>query len=113
MTPLLRMGLTIRLSGHGTTLGKINPMERRVPLLSSPLAFSLFDPDAGQGLRQLAELCLALVLSTLIGAERAIQQKSAGLRTYRLVVVGRALFMEVSLHGFNSVLGMDSVSFDP
>lgn len=79
----------------------------------SSLALPLFDPTAGQGVRQLAELGLALVLSTLIGAERAIQQKSAGLRTHTLVGVGSALFMEVSQHGFNSVLGLDGVSFDP
>ncbi|WP_428950279.1 MgtC/SapB family protein [Streptomyces sp. cg35] len=79
----------------------------------SSLAVPLFDPAAGQGARQLAELGLALVLSTLIGAERAVQQKSAGLRTHTLVGVGSALFMEVSQHGFNSVLGLDGVSFDP
>ncbi|MEV0848068.1 MgtC/SapB family protein [Streptomyces sp. NPDC049954] len=76
-------------------------------------AWSLFDPGAGQGARQLAELGLALLLSTLIGAERAVQQKSAGLRTHTLVGVGSALFMEVSQHGFNAVLGLDAVSFDP
>ncbi|MEU6848532.1 MgtC/SapB family protein [Actinacidiphila alni] len=77
------------------------------------LAFPLFDPAAGQGARQFAELGLALLLSTLIGAERATQQKSAGLRTHTLVGVGSALFMEVSQHGFNAVLGMQNVSFDP
>ncbi|MET9499139.1 MgtC/SapB family protein [Streptomyces sp. NPDC006552] len=77
------------------------------------LAVPLFDPEAGQGARQLAELGLALVLSTLIGAERAVQQKSAGLRTHTLVGVGSALFMEVSQHGFNSVLALEGVSFDP
>ncbi|WP_420037398.1 MgtC/SapB family protein [Streptomyces sp. cg28] len=76
-------------------------------------ALPLFDPAAGQGARQFAELALALVLSTLIGAERAVQQKSAGLRTHTLVGVGSALFMEVSQHGFNSVLGMDGVALDP
>jgi putative Mg2+ transporter-C (MgtC) family protein len=77
------------------------------------VAFGLWDPAAGQGLRQLAELGLALVLSTLIGLERAVQQKSAGLRTHTLVGVGSALFMEVSQHGFDNVLGMQHVSFDP
>jgi putative Mg2+ transporter-C (MgtC) family protein len=77
------------------------------------LAFELFDPAAGQGGRQFAELALALLLSTLIGAERARQQKSAGLRTHTLVGVGSALFMEVSQHGFNAVLGLQNVSFDP
>ncbi|MFJ9037138.1 MgtC/SapB family protein [Streptomyces sp. NPDC102406] len=79
----------------------------------SSLAVPLFDPAAGQGLRQMAELGLALVLSTLIGAERAVRQKSAGLRTHTLVGVGSALFMEVSQHGFNSVAGLDGVSLDP
>ncbi len=77
------------------------------------IALPLWDPAAGQGLRQLAELGLALVLSTLIGLERAIQQKSAGLRTHTLVGVGSALFMEVSQHGFNSVLALSHISFDP
>ncbi|WP_329126536.1 MgtC/SapB family protein [Streptomyces sp. NBC_01465] len=79
----------------------------------SSLAVPLFDPAAGQGARQFAELGIALFLSTLIGAERAIQQKSAGLRTHTLVGVGSALFMEVSQHGFNAVLALDHVSFDP
>jgi putative Mg2+ transporter-C (MgtC) family protein len=77
------------------------------------LALPLFDPGAGQGTRQFAELGLALLLSTLIGAERATRQKSAGLRTHTLVGVGSALFMEVSQHGFNAVLGLENVSFDP
>ncbi|MGW2262164.1 MgtC/SapB family protein [Streptomyces sp. NPDC001780] len=77
------------------------------------LATSLFDFEAGQGTRQFTELGLALVLSTLIGAERATQQKSAGLRTHTLVGVGSALFMVVSQHGFNAVLDLDNVSFDP
>jgi putative Mg2+ transporter-C (MgtC) family protein len=76
-------------------------------------AVALWDPNAGQGLRQMAELGLALVLSTLVGLERAVQQKSAGLRTHALVGVGSALFMEVSQHGFNSLLGLQHVSFDP
>ncbi|WP_327293707.1 MULTISPECIES: MgtC/SapB family protein [unclassified Streptomyces] len=77
------------------------------------VAMPLFDPGAGQGARQFAELGLALLLSTLIGAERATRQKSAGLRTHTLVGVGSALFMEVSQHGFNAVLALHNVSFDP
>ncbi|MDT0614857.1 MgtC/SapB family protein [Streptomyces lancefieldiae] len=77
------------------------------------LAVSLWDVDNGQGLRQLAELGLALLLSSLIGWEREAQQKSAGLRTHTLVGVASALMMEVSQHGFTGVLGMDGVSLDP
>ena len=42
----------------------------------------LFPEPFGQGSLQFAELGLALVLSALIGLEREIRQKSAGLRTY-------------------------------
>ncbi|MEU6386059.1 MgtC/SapB family protein [Streptomyces bauhiniae] len=76
-------------------------------------ASQLWNPGTGQGLRQLAELGLALVLSTVIGLERAFQQKSAGLRTHALVGLGAALFMEVSQHGFDSVLGLSHVDLDP
>ncbi|MFJ9377062.1 MgtC/SapB family protein [Streptomyces sp. NPDC101455] len=77
------------------------------------LAVPFWDVSNGQGLRQLAELGLALLLSTLIGWERAAQQKSAGLRTHTLVGIASALMMEVSQHGFTNVLGLENVSFDP
>ncbi|MFQ6143446.1 MgtC/SapB family protein [Streptomyces seoulensis] len=77
------------------------------------LAVPLWDVANGQGLRQLAELGLALLLSSLIGWEREAHQKSAGLRTHTLVGVASALMMEVSQHGFTNVLGLDHVSFDP
>ncbi len=53
------------------------------------------------------------MLSSLIGWERAAQQKSAGLRTHTLVGIASALMMEVSQHGFTAVLGLENVSFDP
>ncbi|MBZ6085299.1 MgtC/SapB family protein [Streptomyces olivaceus] len=77
------------------------------------LAASWWDVHNGQGLRQLGELGLALVLSSLIGWERAAQQKSAGLRTHTLVGIASALMMEVSQRGFTAVLGLENVSFDP
>ncbi|MCS0604861.1 MgtC/SapB family protein [Streptomyces sp. LP11] len=77
------------------------------------LAAPLWDVGNGQGLRQLAELGFALLLSSLIGWERAAQQKSAGLRTHTLVGIASALMMEVSQHGFTAVLGLENVSFDP
>ncbi|GGR88475.1 putative magnesium transport MgtC family protein [Streptomyces aureoverticillatus] len=77
------------------------------------LAVLLWDVGNGQGPRQLSELGLALLLSSLIGWERAAQQKSAGLRTHTLVGIASALMMEVSQHGFTHVLGLENVSFDP
>jgi putative Mg2+ transporter-C (MgtC) family protein len=66
----------------------------------------------GQGWKQLGELGLAFVLSSLIGLEREWRQKSAGLRTHTLVGVGAALFLIVSKYGFSDVLG-DRVILDP
>ncbi|MGH9301696.1 MAG: MgtC/SapB family protein [Acidimicrobiales bacterium] len=66
-----------------------------------------------EGWLQLGELGLALVLSTAIGVEREIHQKSAGLRTHTLVGVGAALFMLISKYGFNDVLIPGLVGVDP
>lgn len=68
---------------------------------------------AGEGWRQVGELGLALLLSALIGFEREIRQKSAGLRTHVLVGVGAGLFMLVSKYGFNDVLQSDRIVLDP
>jgi putative Mg2+ transporter-C (MgtC) family protein len=67
----------------------------------------------GQGWLQLSELGLAFVLSALIGIEREIRQKSAGLRTYTLVGFSAALIMLVSKYGFANVLEMNRVVLDP
>jgi putative Mg2+ transporter-C (MgtC) family protein len=62
---------------------------------------------------QLAELTLAFVLSALVGVEREIRQKSAGLRTHTLVGVSAALIMLVSKYGFMDVLAAGRVVLDP
>ena len=67
----------------------------------------------GQGWLQLGELTLAFVLSALVGLERELKQKSAGLRTYTLVGVSAALFMIISKHGFDNVLRPGLVVLDP
>jgi putative Mg2+ transporter-C (MgtC) family protein len=58
-------------------------------------------------------LGLALVLSTAIGLEREVRQKSAGLRTYTLVGLGSALFLLVSEYGFFDELERGRVVLDP
>lgn len=58
-------------------------------------------------------LGLALLLSSAIGIEREIGQKTAGLRTYTLVGVGSAVFMLVSTYGFADVLGQRHTILDP
>jgi putative Mg2+ transporter-C (MgtC) family protein len=57
-------------------------------------------------------LLLALVLSSVIGTEREVRQKSAGLRTYALVGTGACLFMLVSEFGFSDMLGRH-ITLDP
>jgi putative Mg2+ transporter-C (MgtC) family protein len=67
----------------------------------------------GQGWSQIGELGAALVLSSLIGLERQLRQKSAGLRTHTLVGLGAALFMLISKYGFTDVLVSGQVVLDP
>ena len=65
------------------------------------------------GWRQVGELGLGWLLSSVIGAERELRQKSAGLRTHTLVGVGAALFMLISKYGFGNVLHPGLVVVDP
>ncbi len=67
----------------------------------------------GQTLVQLAQLALALLLSSLIGLEREFRMKSAGLRTHTLVGVAAALIMLVSKYGFGDVLAKNEIVLDP
>jgi putative Mg2+ transporter-C (MgtC) family protein len=73
---------------------------------------SLLVEPTGQGWIQIAELAAALVLSALIGLERELRQKSAGLRTHTLIGFGSALIMLVSKYGFTDVLS-EHVTLDP
>ncbi len=66
-----------------------------------------------EGLLQIGELALALLLSALVGLEREIKQKSAGLRTHTLVGVGAAAFMLLSKYGFSDVLEPGRIVVDP
>jgi putative Mg2+ transporter-C (MgtC) family protein len=73
----------------------------------------LFAEPVGQGLLQFAELGLALLLSALIGLEREMRQKSAGLRTYTLVGLASALIILISKYGFTNILVDGRVVLDP
>jgi len=73
---------------------------------------SAADIDLGTWV-QAADLGVALVLSALIGLEREVSAKSAGLRTHALVGLGAALFMVVSKYGFVDILGDEGTNLDP
>src|ERR1700684_553629 len=74
---------------------------------------TLFGEPIGQTWLQLAELGLAFILSALIGLERELRQKSAGLRTYTLVGFSSALIILVSKYGFTDVIQPDRIVLDP
>lgn len=73
------------------------------PLLGGP----------GQGTRQILELLIAFGLTALIGLEREIHGKSAGLRTQAIVGTASALILIVSKYGFFDVLNAGTVEVDP
>ncbi|WP_210254810.1 MgtC/SapB family protein [Methylocapsa sp. S129] len=67
----------------------------------------------GQGWPQIGELGLAFVLSAIIGLEREVRHKSAGLRTHTLVGFAAALIMLVSKYGFGDILAEGRIVLDP
>lgn len=61
----------------------------------------------------LIRIALAGILGGLIGLERQMRAKEAGLRTHILVGIGSAMFMLVSKYGFADMLTNDHVALDP
>jgi putative Mg2+ transporter-C (MgtC) family protein len=63
----------------------------------------------------LLRLALAAVLGGLIGVERELREREAGLRTHLLVALGSALFTIVGAYGFHDFLnsGASVVRADP
>ncbi|EEM1821120.1 MgtC/SapB family protein [Salmonella enterica subsp. enterica] len=61
----------------------------------------------------LLRIALAGFLGGLIGLERQLRAKEAGLRTHILVGIGSALFMIVSKYGFDDILSESHVALDP
>jgi putative Mg2+ transporter-C (MgtC) family protein len=53
----------------------------------------------------LLRLSLAAVLGGMIGVERELREREAGLRTHLLVALGSALFTIVGAYGFHAFLG--------
>jgi putative Mg2+ transporter-C (MgtC) family protein len=63
----------------------------------------------------LLRLALAAILGGLIGVERELREREAGLRTHLLVALGSALFTIVGAYGFDAFLntGASVVRADP
>ncbi|CAM3215656.1 MgtC/SapB family protein [Stackebrandtia soli] len=64
-----------------------------------------------ESLNQIGLLGLALLLGTLIGAEREYEGKAAGMRTHALIALGSALFVMAGRYGFD--IASDAVGADP
>jgi len=62
-------------------------------------------------LQMIARLLLTLLLSGLIGLERQVHRRNAGLRTHILVALGSCLIMLTSMYVFD--IYKDRVSLDP
>jgi putative Mg2+ transporter-C (MgtC) family protein len=58
-------------------------------------------------------IVIALFFGSLLGLERAIADKGAGMRTYALVSMGSALFVVISEYVIVRYSEMGFVSFDP
>lgn len=57
------------------------------------------------------QLVLAVILGSLVGFEREIAKKTAGIRTFALVALGAALFSIISKYAFKEFWGVPG--FDP
>jgi len=64
-------------------------------------------------LQIIGQLLLATFLGALIGLEREIKRKEAGLQTYSLVALSTCLFTIISFELFNSFFGKTGITFDP
>lgn len=67
----------------------------------------------GQALPQVGELLLAFVLGSVIGLERQLRGKSAGIRTQAIVATTAASVLLVSKYAFFDVLRPGEIVLDP
>lgn len=77
------------------------------------MSVEAFGQPIGQSWTQIADFAIAFGLSALIGLERELKQKAAGVRTYTVVGVGAALFVLVSKYGFTDILNANTMRLDP
>lgn len=61
----------------------------------------------------LLRVLVAALCGMAVGYERAIQRKSAGIRTHIVVAIAAALFMIISKYGFFDILHSEGIDLDP
>lgn len=62
---------------------------------------------------QVSDLVVAMALTAVIGLERELREKNAGLRTHAVIGLGAALFVQLSKYGFADVLSPQRIVLDP
>ncbi|MGX7677907.1 MgtC/SapB family protein [Jatrophihabitans sp. DSM 45814] len=62
---------------------------------------------------EIVPLAVAFVLSSIIGFERELRHKVAGLRTHAMVGMGAAVIMLISKYGFDDILRPGMVVLNP
>src|SRR3989338_8319461 len=65
-----------------------------------------------QNLQFFIQLILAMVLGGLVGLERELKRKVAGLRTFAMESLGACLFRILSVYGFEFI-GKNYAGYDP
>ena len=69
--------------------------------------------EFGSEFSMIVQLVSSVALGALIGVERRMAHKSAGLRTFALVSLGATLFTIISLEGAKLIDQTFSASYDP
>jgi len=59
------------------------------------------------------QLVLALILGSIVGLEREIKKRGAGLQTYSLVALGSCLFTIIAFELIDFFVGQPIITFDP
>ena len=69
----------------------------------------IYDPNT----EFLGQLLLAAFLGALVGIERELAKKTAGMRTFAFVSLGSALFSIISIHALEWSGATGVINFDP
>lgn len=76
------------------------------------MTFTTYAAGYEFGLGIILRLVLSLISGSIVGYERMLRHKSAGIRTHAMVAFGSALFAIVSKYGFLDIIVLDSANVD-
>lgn len=76
------------------------------------MTFTTYAAGTTFGLDIILRLVLSLVAGSIVGYERMLRHKSAGIRTHAMVALGSAVFAIVSKYGFLDIVFYNGASVD-